>query len=88
MNESRKPLDRFKVMMILLAMWVFLFAVTLVTEARTMARGVMPLISGALVLWAVYWTISLAFGGNKSVPEQSQPDADRNTNGKKKASKS
>lgn len=74
-------------MMTLLAIWAILFAVTIAAESRTMAKGVMPLISGALVLWALYWTISLAFGGKKSVTEQSQPDADRNTHGKKKASK-
>lgn len=81
-------LNHFKVMMILLAVWGTAFAVTLVTEARTMARGVMPMITGVIVLWALYWTIALAFGGKKSIPQQSQPEADENTHGKKKASKS
>ena len=74
MNESRKPLDHFKVMMILLAVWIGLFAVTVVTEARTMARGVMPLISGVLVLWIAYWTIQWLRGSPTPPPTQKQPD--------------
>jgi hypothetical protein len=46
--------------------WLVMFAVTLVTEARFMARGVMPLITAVCVLWFAYWTISTLRGTNGS----------------------
>lgn len=54
--------SKFAVLVWLFVSWAVMFAVTIVTEARIMARGVMPLISVICLLWFVYITISLIRG--------------------------
>jgi hypothetical protein len=61
--------NKFGTLCVLGVIWVVMFAVTIVTEARFMARGVMPMISAICVLWLAYWSVSLLRSAIKSTPE-------------------
>lgn len=67
--SEKKSVDHFMIMLWLFAGWAIIFGLTLVTKAPTLARGVLPLISAAVVLWAAYWTIAAIRGRFTTAPQ-------------------
>lgn len=50
---------KFKTFYYMAGIWVVIFILTLISEARFMARGILPLISFILIISFAYLTISI-----------------------------
>jgi len=70
MSTESKGNNYFGVMIGLFVLWFIIFVGTLITKAPALARGVLPAISAAVVLWLGYWTI-VAIRGRFTKNEQS-----------------